>query len=548
MIIHGDCLEEMRKMEDNSISCIVTDPPYGLSFMGKEWDHEVPGKEYWIECLRVAKPGSFLLAMGGTRTFHRLTCAIEDAGFEIRDCLSWLYGSGFPKSHNHFGLEGYGTALKPAHEPIIFASKPYEISHLLAIILLDLTNEVYSCQKSNYNVSDAELNLSDSLVLLDRVQGFIVQDNAKMYAWDKLSDVRYVAKNVMCLSQELNEKTNREKEFFAHINAKDLGNEAGLMAKKILHGEAESLFVAIQDIVIFALKENTEQNIVWLWKNILAGIYQGMSKFTTKTVINLITELRILKSCLSPSISRDIGSFSPDYEPIIMAMKPCDGTFAQNAAKWGQAGINIEGCRIETIPRTTHTDGNYKGGGNDLYESGLKTGYYSIRAKGRWPANILFDEEAAAMLDEQSGIEASRFFYCAKTSSRERNEGCVDLPEVECQTGCGGAMPIDDDGKERDRFKKISKNHHPTVKPLKLMEYLITLVMPPKDGILLDPFAGSGTTILAAHRLGIKAIGIEKSAEYCEIARKRLKNVTIQKTPLQLNFLNSNMQSNQQAM
>ena len=122
-VIHGDCLEEMRKMESNSISAIVTDPPYGLHFMGKEWDADLPDHDIWKEALRIAKPGSFLLSFGGTRTYHRLTCAIEDAGWEIRDCLMWLYGNGFPKSHNHFGVEGYGTALKPAYEPIIMAMK-----------------------------------------------------------------------------------------------------------------------------------------------------------------------------------------------------------------------------------------------------------------------------------------------------------------------------------------------------------------------------------------------------------------------------------------
>jgi site-specific DNA-methyltransferase (adenine-specific) len=92
--------------------------------MGKGWDHEVPGVKYWAECFRIARPGSFIIAMGGTRTFHRLTCAIEDAGFEIRDCILWPYGSGFPKSHNHFGLEGYGRALKPSWEPCVVDMKP----------------------------------------------------------------------------------------------------------------------------------------------------------------------------------------------------------------------------------------------------------------------------------------------------------------------------------------------------------------------------------------------------------------------------------------
>jgi len=173
-LIHGNCLDEMQKMNENSVDSIVTDPPYGLSFMGKNWDHGVPGEPFWKEALRIAKPGAHLLAFGGTRTFHRLAVAIEDAGWEIRDTIMWVYGSGFPKSHNvslaidkkhgavnHRGKDfrtagagdrkdiqsangkagmtydkpvtdaarqwnGWGTALKPAWEPIIVARKPVE--------------------------------------------------------------------------------------------------------------------------------------------------------------------------------------------------------------------------------------------------------------------------------------------------------------------------------------------------------------------------------------------------------------------------------------
>ena len=118
---HGDCFEVMPTLDADSVDAIISDPPYGLSFMGKAWDHGVPGEVFWREALRVAKPGAHLLAFGGTRTFHRLTVAIEDAGWEIRDCVMWVYGSGFPKSHNG---EWGGTALKPAWEPIIVARKP----------------------------------------------------------------------------------------------------------------------------------------------------------------------------------------------------------------------------------------------------------------------------------------------------------------------------------------------------------------------------------------------------------------------------------------
>lgn len=179
-LIHGECLEELKKLPENSVDAIVTDPPYGLSFMGKKWDYDVPSVEIWQECLRVLKPGGYLLSFAGTRTYHRMATGIEDAGFEIRDMIAWVYGSGFPKSLNigkavdklqgnereelinerwaerypngpggnknpeKYGQlkrivgnplmttkgtsewEGWGTALKPALEPITVARKPIE--------------------------------------------------------------------------------------------------------------------------------------------------------------------------------------------------------------------------------------------------------------------------------------------------------------------------------------------------------------------------------------------------------------------------------------
>lgn len=129
MIHCGNSLEVLKTFDDNSIDAVVTDPPYGLSFMGKKWDYDVPTVELWQEVFRVLKPGGHLLAFAGTRTQHRMAVNIEDAGFEIRDMIAWIYGSGFPKSLNIGkqgveGYEGWGTALKPALEPITVARKP----------------------------------------------------------------------------------------------------------------------------------------------------------------------------------------------------------------------------------------------------------------------------------------------------------------------------------------------------------------------------------------------------------------------------------------
>lgn len=121
----GRCEQILKNLPDNSVDSIVTDPPYGLKFMSQKWDYEVPTVDQWRECLRVLKPGGYLLAFGGSRTYHRLVVNVEDAGFEIRDQLMWIYGTGFPKSKNLTGEhEGKGTALKPAHEPIVMARKP----------------------------------------------------------------------------------------------------------------------------------------------------------------------------------------------------------------------------------------------------------------------------------------------------------------------------------------------------------------------------------------------------------------------------------------
>ena len=123
----GRCEDVLKMLPDNSVDAIVTDPPYGLSFMNHKWDYDVPTVEQWQECLRVLKPGGHLLAFGGSRTYHRLVVNAEDAGFEIRDQILWIYGSGFPKSHNLDGdFDGWGTALKPAHEPIVMARKPFK--------------------------------------------------------------------------------------------------------------------------------------------------------------------------------------------------------------------------------------------------------------------------------------------------------------------------------------------------------------------------------------------------------------------------------------
>lgn len=152
-VVHGDCLTELKKIKNNSIDSIITDPPYGISFMGKKWDYDVPSVDIWKECFRVLKPGGHLLSFAGTRTQHRMAVNIEDAGFEIRDMIAWVYGSGFPKSlnigkeverknKNNTEWEGWGTSLKPALEPITIARKPIDEKNITENVLKHKTGAI----------------------------------------------------------------------------------------------------------------------------------------------------------------------------------------------------------------------------------------------------------------------------------------------------------------------------------------------------------------------------------------------------------------------
>jgi DNA modification methylase len=160
-VAEGDCLDVMRSLPDGCVDAVVTDPPYGLAFMGKRWDYDVPSQDIWAEALRVLKPGGHLLAFAGTRTQHRMAVRIEDAGFEIRDMIAWVYGSGFPKSHNLDGdWHGWGTALKPSFEPLTVARKP--LTGTVAANVLAHGTGALNVDGCRVGIDDAERDVIDS--------------------------------------------------------------------------------------------------------------------------------------------------------------------------------------------------------------------------------------------------------------------------------------------------------------------------------------------------------------------------------------------------
>jgi site-specific DNA-methyltransferase (adenine-specific) len=431
ILYNENCLDAMKRLEDNSVDSIVTDPPYGLSFMGKKWDYDVPSQEIWAECLRVLKPGGHLLAFAGTRTQHRMAVRIEDAGFEIRDMIAWVYGSGFPKSH-------------------------------------DVSKAI------------------DKQAGAERETGPIDPGRA---------------------SRLVNQRGNYETE---------AGWSAGGRKVTIDKPAAET-----------------------------AKQWEGWGT-----------------------------ALKPALEPITVARKPLIGTVAENVLEHGTGGLNIDGCRVgmaEDDPgkKNYHTNReNFKDYEvkNSLYDIGVKTTCTSEHSLGRWPANLIHDgsDEVVALFPETknggqnatsvkgngmfmdgsklsgssnySGDKgsAARFFYCAKASKKDRDEGLEGFP---VQINSNGDKWSDVDRRD-GKIPTPRQNIHPTVKPTDLMRYLCRLITPP-NGVILDPFMGSGSTGKAAMLEGFQFIGCELSPEYMEIAKARIEAARVQgaEKPQQLDNL-----------
>jgi len=390
--------------------------------MGKSWDTLNKEKMYefnysWAkEALRVAKPGATLLCFGGTRTFHRLACAIEDAGWIIKDTIMWIYGSGFPKATD--------------------------------------------------------------------------------------------------ISRQIDKKAGKEpKKIKRNPNSREKSNKDNTLYQSGTVGKTD-----------FITEPTTPEAQLWDgWKS---------------------------------------HGLKPAYEPIIVAMKENDGSYAENALKWGVAGLNIDEARIKTnenLGRLNKEDTGIFGIGNGANK------FYNvpIEHQGRFPANLILNEEAARELDRQSGIRksgsmngvyrntimkgqpgvrngkeirlrqqasiggASRFFYVAKASRAERNMGCEELEEKIGGGMAGTADKTLKTGSGNERNNRM-KNNHPTVKPLSLIKYLCVLTKTPTGGIVLDPFAGSGTTGMACVEVGRPYILIEKEADYVKIAKARIKATVYQ--------------------
>lgn len=447
-LLQGDALERLKELPDNSIDSIVTDPPYGLSkqpdmlevlqhwlagddykhngkgFMGKAWDSFVPGPSIWKECLRVLKPGGHMVAFFGTRTYDLGVVAIRIAGFEIRDQIAWVYGSGFPKSLD----------VSKALDKTVGAERDV------------VGKRIHPTLKDSSKIEESAAAAHGG--------------NTWVREWDLTAPATDAAKQ-----------------------------------------------------------------------------WEGWGT-----------------------------ALKPAFEPIVLARKPINTTVAENVLEYGVGGINIDGCRVEASERDVEKQKNRSGGlmgdkiANEVYGDGWKR-QPAGNENGRFPANLIHDgsDEVVSLFPDSKGqlapvkgtekshtgetgiygtfartsfdkreegeASSARFFYCAKASSADRDEG---LDDFELRKAAGLPMRkagVETVGEGLDGTKTFRdtkrKNIHPTVKPVDLMRYLCRLITPP-GGTILDPFTGSGSTGKAAMYEGFNFVGVELMQDHIEIAEARI--------------------------
>lgn len=620
-LYHGDCIDVLRELPDASVDSIVTDPPYGLGFMGREWDNLPPGLPWAQECLRVLKPGGHLLAFGGTRTWHRLACAVEDAGFEVRDSIAWMYGSGFPKSLDVSKAIDKMDAVEARRERM---TEGFALGRHIRE------------RRESLGLSQDDVNA-----------WFGYRDGCQH--WERQD---YSGARVPTLTdwQVLSERLGLSDEHLPLVVERDV----------------ESQNFKAREVV--GLRE------VPAGHSFAGETYGGDS--SAKDYADTTAH--------SPEAKQWQGwgtALKPAFEPVVVARKPLTGTVAANVLAHGTGALNIAASRTNPGERVPG-GGGFKGGATTRHEGWTRPshveGYATERhVSGRWPANVILDESQAAALDEMSGETvspsqpvkqggrrmdggrygsgsdrshlpmregegvgygdtggASRFFFIARednescpnpepantagptssqpsasgvsapsgaaTSGRRGTERLMGSPSTSATptesrpsaasgtpttpTTAGGpshdwqpvkpsqmvsparyaaslaqtdttttttspstsdgsadpttssttptsapGVPLDD---LAERFRYVAKAPtderprvngiaHPTTKPLTLMRWLVRLVTPP-GGTVLEPFAGSGTTVEACLLEGFRCVAIEREADYLPLIVQRI--------------------------
>ena len=447
----GDCLDVLRELPDCSVDSVVTDPPYNLSFMAKTWDtygHEFQAwcQEWAAECLRVLKPGGHILAFGGSRTWHRLAAAVEDAGFEIRDSIAWLYGSGFPKSLDV--SKAIDKARDDGAEVLAVTTRLAELAEAAGITRGDVDTHMGTSDMGGWWLSR-----------LPRRAACPSVEN-----WSRL-------RALIPGAHELNDEVWR------------------LNGRKGSPGEAWQT----AEVIGVDRRMNEASGVV--------NIGQGERSEVE----------RQLKAANSDAARQWQGwgtALKPAFEPIVVGRKPLAGTVAANVLAHGTGALNIDGCRVAASGRPLSTFGD---GLNGSRHAGTTD-------QGRWPTNVALDDSQAAGLDAQSGVSESRVGTYGAFAG--------DDPDRMGHGDSGGASRFFPTFRYEAKAPaserpKVDGTAHPTVKPLDLMRWLVRLVTPP-GGTVLEPFAGSGTTVEACLLEGFKVVAIEREVDYLPLIQQRI--------------------------
>lgn len=534
---YGDCLEVMATLNDNCVDAVVTDPPYGLEFMGKSWDaignigkaknrgmggiaqkgmtlpesynadvnvkcegcsrwkkdhadrkcaceapqfpnvkaHQAQAMQEWhlawaTECLRVLKPGGYMLAFGGSRTWHRLACAVEDAGFEIRDSIAWLYGSGFPKSldvSKAIDKRKIGSAEVDAFKRALGAAVSASGKTRTQInaecgftmrfdITFDRDPEGWGCSLP----TPEQYDVICRVLAMDGAGGV-----EQLRAWPRTS------------MEKLYRVTGYEERLNSPSGVVGLGRGSTPVVRELTEPGTEA-----------------------------AKQWQGWGT-----------------------------ALKPAFEPIVVGRKPLQGTVAANVLAHGTGALNINACRIEAgqdyrdkCASVVGLDSNRNGSAYGEW-TGIRED--SASPAGRWPTNVVIDEHTAASIDEQSGTRSSGHFPKGQNTqpgapSGSMGSGWSNSVAPERSLDGGGASRFfptfryeaKAPTEERPMANGVA---HPTVKPLDLMRWLVRLVTPP-GGVVLEPFAGSGTTAEACVHEHRTCIAIEREPDYIELIKARL--------------------------
>lgn len=487
--------------------------------MGKKWDYDVPSVEIWQEVLRVLKPGGYLLSFAGTRTQHRMAVRIEDAGFEIRDMIFWTYASGFPKSLN---IEKQLNKLCTCeNRDVQRLSDESEAKHNLRLV-------------SGTDLPQAEP--------VEEEQGEVLQSSLSQQGTQEHRGTGAKPKTTRTEQPSMERRGNLE------TPKRELqGSDLPAMSKTLFtDGEERLLHSTAQASNGSTPKQITETNGSGASQRPQPQQQPNSQpcafclKWGTQEVRRAREAFKGFGTALKPAC-----------EPITVARKPLsEKSVAENCLKWGVGGINIDGCRVDYNGETPNLGGRGKHTRGEGYGFKALGEELEANTQGRFPANLIHDgsDEVVSLFPNTKGElhnkqssgnsmflpdnegskrgysikdtgSAARFFYCAKASKSERNKGCEELEE---RIGENGNKWTDQDYRRGDIIPNTTrKNFHPTVKPIALMEYLVKLVTKPNH-IVIDPFTGSGSTLIACKNLGRNYIGIERESEYCKIAETRL--------------------------